>query len=536
MHNSDYLPALKPAHPDLASCERTLACAAMGDARQACTAYLSLLQDIADAPPPLAACLEIIEALLPRVLAALSELSRRFAGRPLPLAAHDEAAFWLVCDLWQQLLRMYRKLQGGSLQAAAGKPQEVLIAARATTCASELIATYLLARHEVPEEAWQWLHVSYAFAEAHGIADQAPLIGPGQSCSHAYAHALLFALAQPRALSQRDALWARAWARRFASRVRLLRPARAEGMQAYTVDLGGGNEPRWHGTSTFQARTLQDAPLRVLDTSALLLALRKRLRRLEAGEDPAALGLGENCTQPGTGALLRRLLRLWCAGPVAARFPRRAVRDPQASVAAGFAAAHQAISGRRWEEEVRNWHYSRRQFEQLFTFQPAALGDPRQQALAEAVCEPWQAMDESAFGFCLRARNGSRLAYRQLLALRAGGASLWMLAEVRWLEQAADRSVTIGVQVLPGEPRACAARPVPESAARPAPSSPAFLLPEAHGTSASLVLPAGWYRRDRPLELRLEEGTSLIRLSGLLERGEDHDRVSFCVEASPGKS
>ena len=49
---------------------------------------------------------------------------------------------------------------------------------------------------------------------------------------------------------------------------------------------------------------------------------------LLAGADPAALGLGQGCTQPGAGTLLRRLLRLWCAGPVMPRFPRRSPRQP----------------------------------------------------------------------------------------------------------------------------------------------------------------------------------------------------------------
>ena len=68
MPNSEQLPALKPLHADLASCEEWLSATPLGDARQACTAYLTLLQDIGDAPPPPVAQHLILEGLLPRML------------------------------------------------------------------------------------------------------------------------------------------------------------------------------------------------------------------------------------------------------------------------------------------------------------------------------------------------------------------------------------------------------------------------------------------------------------------------------------
>lgn len=524
MPNSEQLPALKPLHADLASCEEWLAATPLGDARQACTAYLTLLQDIADAPPTPAAQYLILEGLLPRMLAAMSELSRRYAARPLPLAPQDEAAFWLVCDLWKVLLRAYRKLLAG--MPPGRDAQSALLAARATTCAAELLAAHLLARRAVPQEIWQWVHVSYAFADARGIADITPEDGQGQSSAHAYACAVLFALAQPHALSPRDALWARAWARRFAPKLRLLKPAQAEGMQAYCIDLGGGSEPLWHGTSALLAQSsTAETPLRVLDMATLGLALRKRLRRLEAGEDPAALGLGQGCTQPGAGALLRRLLRLWCAGPVMPRFPRRVPRQPLVRLSIGFQAAHESLRGGQRFDDGGHWQYSRHQFEQLFTFQPAQGKAPA--APTPVPGESWQVLDESAMGFGLQACSTSRVAHRQLLALDARDTAQFILAEVRWLQQHEGHRVTMGVQLLPGAPVSTAVRLAQDASRRPLPYLPAFLLPDAHGTSASLILPAGLYQRDRQLELRLADAVVNVSLTGLLDRGHDFDRAGF---------
>ena len=93
MQQSESLPALKPRYPDLKSCEVWLAAAPMGDPRQACAAWLTLIEELADAPPARHSWQQILETLLPRVLAAISEQTRRFAGRPLPLSAPNELAF-----------------------------------------------------------------------------------------------------------------------------------------------------------------------------------------------------------------------------------------------------------------------------------------------------------------------------------------------------------------------------------------------------------------------------------------------------------
>ena len=57
---------------------------------------------------------------------------------------------------------------------------------------------------------------------------------------------------------------------------------------------------------------------------------------------------------------------------------------------------------------------------------------------------------------------------------------------------------------------------------------PAFLLPEipALRIAASLILPAGWFNKDRPLEVQFEDKLT-VRLTELLDKGADFERVAF---------
>ncbi len=538
MHKSDFVPALKPSHSDLKSCEAWLAAAPMGDPRQACAAWLALLEELADAPPPRHTWQQIIEALLPRVLAALSEQTRRFASRPLPLSAIDEFAFGQVRDLWRVLLRSYRSLLRAAVDAYDCPDALILPASRSTTFASEVIAACLLARREVSADLWQWLHVNYAFAEARGIAGKPVGDNSGRSCAHAYVHALLFALARPQSLSQRDALWARAWARRFCHRVCIIpagndtaTPGKESVAHAYAVNLGGDTGPVWRPAHDLHDDTSAgSSPLRFLDTQLLGQSLRKRLRLLEAGEDPAALGLGKGCSQPGAGALLRHLLRAWCSAPAMPQYPRRGVgeRHAAATVAVGLDAAHAAAGGRTPPRETHHWSYTRREFEHLYTLPHAAASDQASAPLVQPPrLERWQVLDQSAFGFRLRTVGTTRIAHRQLLALQAGGSAGFLLAEVRWLTQSPKDGVSLGVQVFPGLPRACSARAFSADPSCREDFSAAFMLPPAHGAQPSLILPAGTYQRDRRMELQMEATVVTVHLAGLLDRGFDYERVSY---------
>src|SRR6266487_4435201 len=110
----------------------------------------------------------------------------------------------------------------------------------------------------------------------------------------------------------------------------------------------------------------------------------------------------------------------------------------------------------------------------------SAARDVREQGL-----ETWETLGESGDGFRLRrGTQGMRLAHRQLVALRPGGARQFILCHVDWLIEGPDQTLTIGARALKGTAKACAVR----TSDRSAPRSDALMLPLAPGLSPALVL------------------------------------------------
>jgi hypothetical protein len=528
--SSDYVPATHPSLPDVRSCDAWLASALLADSRQACAAYLELLEELANAPPPHASYLAILERLRPGMHAAIAEHTKKFAAKPLPLAHAEAFAFKQVCNLWLVQFRGYRLLLRSALK---GLHPELdadipLLAARSIGCAAELIATQALARRDVAAASWQRLHSMYALAEARGIAQE--IIGDParrECCESVYSRVLLLLLAGPHGMSARELQWARRWIPRWAHRVRIgPAPARAG---AHAVALEGDAGAAWRPIGEL-------APdIRYLDTASIGRSLRKRMQQLADGAAPAALGLGRDSVQPAAGELLAALNRRWCTGPAMRRFPRRSPGQPglEAEVAIGLAGAHFSVSGKPFTDGTNIWDYSRNDADHIHIFRHdlGARNTPARESV-EPPIEQWEMLDESADGFRLRRSGpGDRVTHRQMVALRPHGARLFILSEVRWLAQQADQSLTIGCCALPGQARACAVRNIGADPARPAPFAQGFVLSagSAAGLPASLVLPPGWHQRDRMLDLRLNDGTVRISLGGLLGRGFDYERVEFAA-------
>jgi hypothetical protein len=91
------------------------------------------------------------------------------------------------------------------------------------------------------------------------------------------------------------------------------------------------------------------------------------------------------------------------------------------------------------------------------------------------------------------------------------------------------------VRIFAGEPVPVMVRGTGVNAMR-SKAVPAFFLPDiaALGEPATVILPSGWYKRERVLEV-LPGDIGNIRLTGLVERGSDYERASFETQpAAPG--
>ena len=169
----------------------------------------------------------------------------------------------------------------------------------------------------------------------------------------------------------------------------------------------------------------------------------------------------------------------------------------------------------------------------VFRFQddPQQTLQTRQVQLGYAL-DPWEVVNQSANGFrLLRSVSGKRMAHGQLLALRPHDGHRFLLAKTTWLMQEKGGGLIAGVKALPGIPSAIAARPLEPTQGQSGKYERAFLLPDipSHGIEATLVLPQGWFRPARVIELHSSDGTTQIKLQHIIDDGPDFERVSFVL-------
>ncbi len=509
----DFLPAAEPRLADLTSCEDWLAHVVLTDTH-ACSTLLTLLEEIEARPPKHSAYLQILERLRHSVAPAEEEQAKLFAGKPLPLSYDEATAFVHANGLWAAMLRAYARLlaaalNGKHLELKSSLPR---LFQRVLASAGEAIGTYVLARREFGADYWKVVNQAYAVSEARAAARETVAdFSDESSPMAAYAEVLMLHLSRPQHLSHRELGWTRKWVRRWAHKAVLSREAPGRG--AYAVDIAGNSGPAWAEWAAGAAT------LRFLDLTRVARSIDARIQRLDAGAEPASLGLGSDCTRLAAQDLLKTLRGSWLDSPPARDFPRRESPSP-VELVSGFAAIHHAIEGNPTPANSAGpSSYSYGEAERLHVFQGSDTRDAREQSL-----ESWETLEESDEGFKLRRRTpGMRLAHRQLVALRPSGARQFILCHVDWLVEGPEQTLNIGARALKGVAKACAVRSSDRSAPKRA---DALMLPVAPGLAPALVLPAGWYRRASELELDLGNAIRRVTLAGLLEHGFDYDQVS----------
>ncbi len=489
--------------------------AASADTLPADRSLLKLLREIEDAPPRPVAYLHTLERLHKPILLAQEDLADGYADKPVPLDQSANAALARASELWAATLRGYRRLLAAALN---GKHPELkmslpLICQRALAGAGELFITRFLARREIEDALWRFVHETYSAAESHGLASAAAEQLVDTPPAVAYAETLLLQLANPCALSLREFGWVQRWVGQWAGKVQLVRRAPRQG--GYAIDLAGHAGPLW-----MKAGADGDS-LRYLDLAEVGSSIKKRMRRLEDGVEPAALGLGEDCTPRAAAEVLKTLGRAWLEPPAVREFARSGGALPTL-LASGFSAVHRALGENSRPTPADRPGYSYGEADRLSTLRRAFDAGANWESSLPGL-ENWERFEESASGFRLRRKEpGASLAFRQLLALRPRGARQFVLCEVRSLTEGADRSLSICARPLPGFARTCTVQATDRQTQSP---TEALLLPPGQGLPSVLLLPAGWYQNGREIEIREAGRVTRVRLTALLERGFDYERV-----------
>jgi len=453
--------------------------------------------------------LRVLELLYRAADHLQAEMSRRFLGRALPLSIVEYSVWNSVLGLWQALFRCYqfclRRALKGDAALAAHAP---LLAIRCLDLAAAAVREHHHVYRTVPGHLWKQLNECYASAERNGIAAIAvsdPLRpeSAARSSAAAYVRPLLAHLSNPYTMSPRQMNVMYRWAGLWDTLVTLQASPRSPGVNsAFATDL----------RSTLPVRPQREvdvAPsVRYLDLEALGSTLRRVIAQLRAGEDPARLGLGEDCRQPGCERLLTLLYIQWC-GSGMAPMARRAERGEDARACIGL------------ERVLRQLTAENESFR-------AAAATIR--TAYSAFTEHWNIIDGSAPGFLGVVRGpecDERIRHHQLVAVKRRSATHFQLAVAQWLKLEDDGELAIGLRTIAGVPHVTAFRPHGEEEAAEGVGT-AILLPAVAElrASATLVLEPGIFQPGRVLEL-LSGSARRVRLVRLAERGVDFERAVF---------
>lgn len=515
------------------------------DARAAHHALAGMLTELDDSNLPALDRLEILETLR----AHIAEIDRLYAGRyaakALPLGPAERNAFEHAKNLWQRLEEAYwRCARAAMTDEGAMAPHLAMCLARASWQACNAIAGHVRAGQAFDFVGFDGLQRYFEAAQRHGVLvtpvpdslhpkrstnvaaiyRRALLIKQGAGCASGRERECVIDLAE--AWENKTAMsWLPIASERLLSRDDL--PASPDGVKQCVKVIHAG---RW---------------MHMLDVTLVSRSLRRRLHKISLGAKVEELRLPESFGHASTDELLKRLHSAWCEeanGRVHSRLAAKpgaagGNRIALAHAASDFSVLYYMATGEAFvAEEQKDPVMSRRHAEEIFMFQHSARAkvDARGEEAARQF-EDWEMLDESASGFRLRRETpGVRFRRGQLTALRLAPGGAVVLAEIRWLtepehsmEAGAPGAVEAGLQILHGKLSGIALRATGINAQGGRQYHPGFMLKVTQSGESGfrVVVPSGWFKPRRVVEVRDGESNYRLMFEKLLHRGADFEVV-----------
>lgn len=531
---SDVNPNMSTAEvvPDLQTGLRIISRLPLSNPQLAESELDRLLDSLLQSPPAAGVYLNLLEQMRMSLYLVEEERARHYINKPLPLGDDDEACFQRVIATWYKVARAYAHCArvDTSTESTEQSFRTAMILHRCIFYTGMVMVEHHRARRELPRGLWLDLHTYFTTAEKKGVAtlsipDALDPQGRSAHCTAAFISLLLSELAGPYSLSIRDQSLVRRWANSWAPLVSLHAALPGESLPAFVIDL----------TQDFglcpSASSMQTEQLRRLDTSRLSMQLSQIRMQLSQKLSPAQTGLGEDCTAGQCKRLLEHLATPWSQARAPRKFRRHATSGIS-RVCLGFDEIHYFITGKEFNQPGHNRLHSHQEFENLFAFPHMAEPEQQLQMRQEQLGfspDQWEVVNQSATGFrLLRRIAGKKIVHGQLLAICPHDGESFLLAHTSWLMQERGGGLMAGVSALPGIPQAVAARPQGQDVAHSELYCRAFLLPAVPtvGAAQSLVVPQGWYRSGRTVEI-FADSARRVKLLHVLEDGADYERVSF---------
>lgn len=494
-----------------------------------------MVSTLLEHPPAPNQHLEVLEAARSTIAFLQGELGQRYAAHPLPPDSSENETLARVTRLWSDLARSCALIMRRDMEHHTLEDQYALLAQRRIHYTGQCILEHFRAHRAIPPGHWNQLHDSYSVAEKMGVArtrvaDPLNEVWKAQSSGEAYAAALLVDLANPFGRNQREFQLVCRWAQRFAPYCQLQTPGEAEAPGKYGLDMALDQGLRPIGLLA------PSLTLRRFDGQRLGSQIQASLTQIKQGVSPTSLGLGEDCTPDMASRMLLSLYRPWGLAAAGRKYPRRGSRGT-VEAASDWATMAFYIHGQPFEmPKARHQATGLSTDLNMITFGSRASEADWDERRRETyirdhglTLQHWQVADHSVGGFRLqRPPQGERIEHHQLLGMRPPDGRQFLLGLVSWLMYRTDGVLEAGIYILPGVPQAVAVRSPGQGGSAHNEFHLGFLLPAvpALKTEASLVLPGGWFRAQRPVEV---QGESLLKVSlaTLVQRGANFDQVSF---------
>lgn len=478
--------------------------------------------------------LRTLELLRETVSSVQADYAKKLAAKKLPLDKGELSVFVAIIGLWQGMVTGYQRcLQeylAGDTQLA---PHSALLCQRCLSYSGLQIFEYLRTGYEFDSKLWHQMHDLYAFSEEQGLhfmvvpdglsSDKCPTL-----CRTAYAKLLLASYAYRPELTRSQLQlidhWLTLWGpaitvERICNRIMGEAPPLA-------VDLSGsqGLQPLQQVSPSDNVRYLAMEPLSKL--------LRVKMERLQQGQSPQQLDLGEGCNSADCSRLLGYLHQSWCEERSEIPAERRDERQ-QAQMCYGIEGCFAYIANKPFKQPGRSASKDDLSRKQIQAFgQVLSDSDCHDLAAMGYALETWQIEYESILDASMLREGdaGIRFGPNQLVALLPTNTVAFKLGVLNWVKVAQTGQLHAGVRFMPGLPQAITMKATGINLTVSDNYVAALLLPAvpALNTPASLVVPRDWFKPGRVVEIVHADSVKLnVRMELSVEKGSDFERVSF---------
>lgn len=282
----------------------------------------------------------------------------------------------------------------------------------------------------------------------------------------------------------------------------------------FLIELDSDKPPRYVGSKIVEGPGVTSI---LLDTTELS----RHLHKIEAVIEAKAPQAHDRAKVQARLQILRRIIRQWAIAPQ--RTYQRIASQTRVDIVFGLRAVGVQL----------NHGIALNPPQEFATTQPEQAPPPLPPR--EIRLSQWQVLNESPGGFAVRSvAVPDELAHAgEVVAMRAGAESAWMVASVRWLQVNDDNSVEMGLQVMSA--RAVPALVRPTLGAAPLAYLPAVLLPEIAMLKqpARIAASKGTYTPMRELAILTPTGEYKVRALKLIEQQMNYDLFDYQSEPAP---